>query len=311
MTFLELAKDILIKNVDPLTPNEIWQLACKEGLDKNLNSKGKTPWATLGAQLYVSTKTNPKTIFSLTDSRPKRFYITSFKSKIDFEKVVEKVSSSSINKKKYNFLEKDLHPFLAYYASLYLKIATKTINHSHSSKKEFGEWVHPDIVGCYFPFNEWKAEVYDLSSSIGNIAISLFSFELKRELNFGNLRESFFQTVSNSTWANESYLVTAYITNEEEFTKELTRLSSAFGIGVIKLNIEDPDSTEIILPAKTRDTLDWDTIDKLTMNNDFTEFLTRIKIDIASKKVHTKEYDAVFDSDTLKNIISKKINKNS
>jgi hypothetical protein len=137
------------------------------------------------------------------------------------------------------------------------------------------------------------------------VTISLFSFELKRELNFGNLRSSFFQTVSNSTWANESYLVAAEISNEEEFTKELTRLSSAFGIGVIKLNIEEPDSTEIILPAKIRETLDWDTIDKLTMNNDFTEFLTRIKIDISSKKVHAKEYDKVFDNEELKKTILK------
>ncbi len=137
------------------------------------------------------------------------------------------------------------------------------------------------------------------------MTINLFSFELKQELNFSNLRASFFQTVSNSTWANESYLVAAEISNEEEFTKELTRLSSSFGIGVIKLNIEEPDSTEIILPAKIRETLDWDTIDKLTMNNDFTEFLTRIKIDISSKKVHAKEYDKVFDNEELKKTILK------
>jgi hypothetical protein len=305
MTFLELAKKILLKNIDPLTPNEIWQIACNEGHDKNLNSKGKTPWATLGAQLYVSAKSNPNNIFSLTNSRPKRFYLTSLKSKINFDKNIQEKSTSSPIKKKHSFKEIDLHPFLTYYASLYLKVATKTINHLNSSKSEFGEWVHPDMVGCYFPFNEWKSEVYDLSSSIGNVTISLFSFELKRELNFGNLRSSFFQTVSNSTWANESYLVAAEISNEEEFTKELTRLSSAFGIGVIKLNIEEPDSTEIILPAKIRETLDWDTIDKLTMNNDFTEFLTRIKIDISSKKVHAKEYDKVFDNEELKKTILK------
>lgn len=144
------------------------------------------------------------------------------------------------------------------------------------------------MVGCYFPFDEWKPEVYDLSSSIGNVSINLLSFELKRELNFSNLRESFFQSVSNSSWANESYLVAAEISNEEEFIKELTRLSSSFGIGVIRLNLEDPDSTQIILPAKNRETLDWDTIDKLTMNNDFKEFLSRVKIDISSKKYIAK-----------------------
>jgi hypothetical protein len=32
---------------------------------------------------------------------------------------------------------------------------------------------------------------------------------MKKELNFSNLRESYFQAVSNSSWANEGYLVTA------------------------------------------------------------------------------------------------------
>lgn len=299
MTFLELAERILKDIKKPLTSNEIWQLAVEKGYDKELKSDGKTPWATLGAQMYVNAKDHPKSIFAQTDSRPKRFYLKSQASQIDLTAEVETVETKS-KKKKFDFLEKDLHPYLAYYAYYYLKSYTKTINHSQSSKKEFGEWVHPDMVGCYFPFEEWKPEVYDLSSSIGNVSINLLSFELKRELNFSNLRESFFQSVSNSSWANESYLVAAEISNEEEFIKELTRLSSSFGIGVIRLNLEDPDSTQIILPAKNRETLDWDTIDKLTMNADFKEFLSRVKIDISSKKIHGKEYDTVLDVETLK-----------
>lgn len=299
MTFLELAERILKDIKKPLTANEIWQLAVDKGFDKQLKSDGKTPWATLGAQMYVNAKDHPKSIFAQTDTRPKRFYLKSQASQIDLIAEVETVETKA-KKKKFDFLEKDLHPYLAYFAYYYLKACTKTINHSQSSKKEFGEWVHPDMVGCYFPFDEWKPEVYDLSSSIGNVSINLLSFELKRELNFSNLRESFFQSVSNSSWANESYLVAAEISNEEEFIKELTRLSSSFGIGVIRLNLEDPDSTQIILPAKNRETLDWDTIDKLTMNNDFKEFLSRVKIDISSKKIHRKEYDTVLDVETLK-----------
>ncbi len=81
------------------------------------------------------------------------------------------------------------------------------------------------MVGCYFPLDEWKPEVFELSSSIGNVSIRIFSFEIKQELNFNNLREAFFQTVSNSSWANESYLVAAKIQNDEEFSNELKRLS--------------------------------------------------------------------------------------
>lgn len=295
MTFLELAEQVLKDEKRPLTATEIWTIAETKGYDKKLNSQGKTPWATLGALIYISIKDNPKTPFAQTDSRPKRFYLKSQATRIDLTDL-----GQTIEKEKFGYLEKDLHPFLAYFAYSHLRCYTKTINHSLSPKKEFGEWVHPDIVGCYFPFGEWKNEVYDLSSSIGNTTIRLFSFELKRELSFSNLRESFFQTVSNSSWANESYLVAADISKEQEFRDELSRLSTSFGIGVIQLNIEDPNSSEIVFPATYRENLDWEAINKLAMNTDFKEFISTVKIDITSKKIHKKEYDTIYQADEIK-----------
>jgi hypothetical protein len=299
MTFLELAEKVLQDEKRPLTATEIWSVAEIKGYNRALNSQGKTPWATLGAQIYVNAKESSKTIFAQTDGRPKKFYLKSQISQInltDFETLEDRIPSK---KKKFEYLEKELHPFLTYFAFYHLHCYTKTINHSHSSKKEFGEWVHPDIVACYFPFDDWKSEVYDLSSSINNTTFKLFSFELKRELNFSNLRESFFQTVSNSSWANESYLVASEISKEQDFRDELSRLSTSFGIGVILINVEDPDSSEIIFPASTRKQLDWETINKLTMNSDFKEFITTVKIDITSKKIHKKEYDTIIDSNKL------------
>lgn len=300
MTFLELAEKVLRDEKRPMTANEIWTFAVDKGYDKQLNSGGKTPWATLGAQIYVNAKDNPRTPFAQTDSRPKKFYLKAQTGQLDLSETAITKEPVLPKKKRFDFLEKDLHPYLTYYAYYHLHCYTKTINHSQSTKKEFGEWVHPDIVGCYFPLDDWKPEVYELSSSIGNISIKLLSFELKRELSFGNLRESFFQTVSNSSWANESYLVAALISDEEDFREELSRLSTSFGIGVIKLNLEDPHSSEIVFPAKYREVLDWETINKLTMNNDFKEFLTTVKIDITSKKIHKKEYDLVQDIEALR-----------
>lgn len=299
MTFLELAEKILKEEGRPMLANEIWSVAVGKGYDKQLNSSGKTPWATLGAQIYVNAKDNPRTPFAQTDTRPKKFYLKSQSTLIDFSETSDAIDIPLLRKKKYDFLEKDLHAYLTYYAYYHLHCYTKTINHSLSSKKEFGEWVHPDMVGCYFPLEDWKSEVYELSATIGNISTKLISFELKRELGFGNLRESFFQAVSNSSWANESYLVAAFISEDEDFKKELSRLSTSFGIGILKLNLEDPHSSEILYPSKYRATLDWETIDKLAMNNDFKEFLSTVKIDITSKKIHKKEYDLVLDSEIL------------
>ena len=306
MTFLELAEKVLNEEKQPLTANEIWTFAIKKNYDKQLNSSGKTPWATLGAQLYINAKDNPSTPFGQTETRPKKFYLKTQGIQPEFSESEVSKEPLTIKKKRFEFLEKDLHCILTYYAYYHLHCYTKTVNHSQSTKKEFGEWVHPDMVGCYFPLDDWKPEVYELSSSIGNISIRLLSFELKRELSFGNLRESFFQTVSNSSWANESYLVAAVISEEVEFRSELSRLSTSFGIGVIKLNIEDPHSSEIIFPAKYREVLDWETINKLTMNSDFKEFISTVKIDISSKKIHKKEYDQVLDFESLK-MIDKRI----
>ena len=65
-------------------------------------------------------------------------------------------------------------------------------------------------------------------------------WSLKKRLSFSNLREAFFQAVSNSSWANEGYLVAADISTDEDFQAELHRLSASFGIAIIQLDIEQP-----------------------------------------------------------------------
>ena len=306
MTFLELAEKVLEEIKRPLTANEIWEIAKEKKYDQKLKSQGKTPWATLGAQIYVNERDKPNSVFAVVGKRPKRFYLKKQKTLFDIEKIETEQETEEITKKIIEYLEKDLHPFLSYFAYFHLKCYTKTINHSKSTKKEFGEWVHPDMVGCYFPIDEWNSEVLNLSSSIGNTSIKVISFELKKELNLGKLRESFFQTVSNSSWANESYIVAAEISNNEDFLNELTRLSSSFGIGVIKLDIEDPLSAEIILPAKTRENLDWETINKLTLNKDFKEFLKRIKNDLQSNEIRKEKYDKIYEPEELVKRLKKK-----
>ena len=275
-----------------------------KGYDKEVGSRGKTPARTVGAQLYVDVRDNSHTQFAKTDTRPKRFVLRSLVETLGV-KVLD-TAQPPIIAKKVEYLEKDLHSFVVYYGFHYLKAYLKTIRHNKSDKKEFGEWVHPDIVGCYFPFGDWKDEVVEVSSLMGNPAVKLFSFELKRELNFSNLREAFFQAVSNSSWANEGYLAAAEVSNDDDFNNELERLSTSFGIGVIRIDIDEPDSTEIIFPAKSKDFVDWDTINKLTFNADFRDLLKRIKIDIQSREIRREMYDSVLSKDELAKSLAKK-----
>ncbi|GAA7957103.1 hypothetical protein COL6_00670 [Helicobacter pylori] len=111
-------------------------------------------------------------------------------------------------------------------------------------------WNYPDIVGVYFPYNKYKEETLKFLHHTGQEKHKLFSFELKKELSFSNLKESYFQAVSNSTWANEGYLVVFEI--EYKVLGELRRLNQSFGIGVIKLESEISNS-KILLPAKERE----------------------------------------------------------
>ena len=145
--------------------------------------------------------------------------------------------------------------------------------------------MHPDIVGCYFPFTDWEKEVVEVGALLGNRAVRLYSFELKRSLSFTNLREAFFQAVSNSSWANEGYLVAADVDTGDDFRDELGRLCAAFGIGVIQLDIADPDASQVLIPAHRKEFVDWETANKLAaMNPDFRGFLQRIKKDIETPR---------------------------
>jgi hypothetical protein len=306
ITFLQMAQKVLQEEKQPLSTSEIWQVAVSKGYEKLIDSKGITPWATLGALIYVDVRDNPSSAFVPIGARPKRFVL---KSQMDIlgGKLPDTTKIPQLAIKKPEYLEKDLHPLMVYYGYLYLKAYLKTINHNKSDKKGFGEWVHPDIVGCYFPFSDWQSEVVEVSNLMGNTAVKLFSFELKREITITNIRESFFQAVSNSSWANEGYLVAARIDTDEDFEYELKRLSTAFGIGVIRLDIEDPDSSEILLPANTRETIDWDTVNKLSsINPDFREFLRRIRIDMSSREVRREMYDPVLIKDDLVKTFARK-----
>ena len=73
-----------------------------------------------------------------------------------------------------------------------------------------------------------------------------------------------------------------------------------FGVGVISLDVSDPDASEILFPASNREYLDWDMMNKLTtMNAGYKEFLKRIRNDIASKEIRKEQYDEVLSKEKL------------
>ncbi|MCL4322093.1 MAG: HTH domain-containing protein [Deltaproteobacteria bacterium] len=298
LSFKDLAKKVIMEEKRPLTTMEIWDIAKQKGYDKSCNTKGETPWKTINAYIYVDMRDNEKSPFMKYGAMPRRFFLKSlFLNENDKKKVLAAVEKSEEAGAKTNVIkydEKDLHPLLTYYADAYKLIYTKTINHGKSKKKDYAQWLHPDMVGIWFPedFNETTLK---LAKAVRSIPIKIYSFEIKKQLDFNNIRESFFQAVSNSSWANEGYLVAANIISDDDFYSELERLSSSFGIGIIKLDTVNPDTSEIIFQGKYKTDLDWLTMNKLSdINEDFKEFLEIITKSITINEISNRDtFDTV------------------
>jgi len=310
--FLDLAEDVLRKARGPLTFQQIWEQADASGLVTKLKTKGKTPRNTLGALLYVDVRDNSDSKFVKVGKRPARFFLESRKKEISTD-IIEKIDIEEAKKPvpKTPYAERDLHPLLTYfvYASPAFSrgrtIYTKTIFHENSKHKGYNQWLHPDVVGVYFPLGDWKQDVIEFNQLLDKNSIRLFSFELKKSLSKSNYRESFFQAVSNSSWAHEGYLVAVDITQDDDLLAELERLSVSFGIGIIHLDLTDFDSSSVVFPARSRQVLDWETVNKLCEQNaHFEKFIQDVKIDFDSKKVHPSEYDSVI-KDPAKHIKEK------
>lgn len=300
MTFLGLVERVLQEEQRPLSTEELWDIAQQKGYAEQVGTKGKTPWATIGARLYLDIRDNPNTPFVQVSRRPARFALK------EFAQTTAAAVQTPVVSKEPAFKERDLHPLLTYFLYTYHTIYTKTIHHEESTKDRYAQWLHPDMVGVYFSLESLVPEVLEISKEVGHWGLKLFSYELKRELNFGNLRESFFQAVSNSSWAHQGYLVAAKIARDEDFLQELERLSNSFGIGVIRLDVQNPDDSEVLIPAREKESVEIDTMNRLAqLNPSFRDFLKRVKTDLASKEIRKECYERVSDSESLRQMFIK------
>lgn len=300
-SFLDLALEVLKKAEAPLTYQEVWQSGEVLGLTAKIASVGKTPWQSVGAQLYVDVRDNATSKFIKVGKRPARFFLKDRSSEITDE-LAAKIEKANAKrpKKPIGYKERDLHPVLTYFAfatpafNRGRAIVTKTIYHETSKKSGYSEWSHPDMVGFSIPLEDWQPDVIAFNELVDRNALTLFSFEVKRQLTKGTYREAYFQAVSNSSWAHHGYLVAAEIEEDDDLLTELDRLASSFGIGIIQLHLEDLSESRVVYPARAKSILDWETINKLCeQNKDFAEFLRSVKIDVNARKVHRGEYDAV------------------
>lgn len=200
-------------------------------------------------------------------------------------------------KRKYNvrkeLTEYDLYPLLITYLNQELDLYCLRIDEKTSSNtngKGANKWLHPDIVAMKAIDQDWDSSVKECMKQSSSQNVKLFSFEVKKELNISNVRESFFQTVSNSSWANEGYLVATSI--DKKTMEELRVLSALHGIGVILLDNHNLEQSKIIFPAKHRFDVDWQSVNRIVnVNQHFKEYIDYVSVYYKTGKIFKSNWN--------------------
>lgn len=190
--------------------------------------------------------------------------------------------------------EHDLYPTLIDYLWSEHKIYCQRIDEKRSKNSRGSggnQWLHPDIVAMQPMDKEWHELIRSCVKQGAGQSVRLWSFEVKKELNGSNVRKSFFQAVSNSSWANEGYLVATSI-SDSNVEQELRMLSSLHGIGVILLNPENPSESDMLLPSKPRAEVDWQSVNRILVENaDFKDYVELVSTYYQTGRVRIRDWN--------------------
>lgn len=295
---IEIIQSVLEAIKEPIKVTEIYhkaqELFEKGEITNMFDYGGNTPHQSVSAAIYTALSKGEKLPFKKVQEKPT---LIALKSAMN-EPVLNTQKPSAPSVKIAH--ERDLHPFLTYMAihSENLKCYTKTIFHEESSKlpKGMDRWLYPDMVGVRFLHAELSNEnLIAFSKKFDTLPVKLMSFELKREISVNNCRECYFQAISNSSWANEGYLVGHHIdTHNPQLMDLLKRLHASFGIGVIDLRTDEDKST-ILLNAKYKEKIDYTVALELSeKNEEFSGFLKSVvDYDPKNQNRYKDEFDEI------------------
>ncbi|MCQ2783705.1 COG2958 family protein [Helicobacter pylori] len=281
---IEIVQSVL-EITGPIKVTEVYDKA-KELFEKGeitnmFDYGGNTPDRSVNAFIYTALNKGEELPFFKVQEKPALIALKGAANEpgLNTEKISAPSAKIAHNKIMH---ERDLHPFLTYMAfhNENLKCYTKTIFHEESVKSPKGtdRWLYPDMVGVRFLHAELSNEnLIAFSKKFDTLPVKLVSFELKKEISVNNCRECYFQAISNSSWANEGYLVGRHIdTQNPQLMDLLKRLHASFGIGVIDLRTNE-DKSAILLNAKYKEKIDYPVALELSDKNPkFSGFLKSV-----------------------------------
>ncbi|WP_121756866.1 hypothetical protein [Helicobacter felis] len=297
-TDIDIVVEVLKIIGEPISPNHIYgraQELYKQGKIKHMFQwGGKTPEQSCSATIYEALKIPDKLPFIKVQDKPK--VLIALK---DSSLLTPKPAPKEQPPKEPVCKERDLHPRLSYIAYHQWGLYTKTIYHEESkkSKKGMDKWIYPDMVGVSFAYKDFESpNVRSFIKKFDTLPIKLVSFELKRELDLASCREAYFQAISNSSWAHAGYLVAGTLDrNNKDLMELLKQLNQSFGIGVIVLDIERIEQSAVLLSAKEKENLDYQTLAKLAQRNEnFDKFLKSVAdFEIENPQRYKHEFDSI------------------
>lgn len=215
-----------------------------------------------------------------TEGRPRKYYYSEKSDVAEVAAAEGVVAAPMADSGDAKLGEHAMYPLLSLYLWEEFGVYSKRIDEKRSSNKRGpngNRWLYPDVVGMEDLGAEWHQEVRDCVNQYSDKRTKLWSFEAKLLINRSNVRECYFQAVSNSSWANFGYLVAAEIEGQDTL-KELRMLFAAHGIGLIKLDADNPAESQVLIPARERDEIDWDMANRLaTENRDFLDYVKLVK----------------------------------
>lgn len=222
LTFLELAKRVLAEAGAPLSSNEIWKLATERGWDKLVASKGKTPHATMGAQLYTHVKRGGQA-FSKQPGRKGKFYLKGAAVPPEGQPPPTRLRDEATFYK----------PFADWLVRM--KECTKAIPLGGS--RFGGRWGTPDVIG--------KRE--SLRSDIIKSPTEIVSAEVK--VDSSALITAFGQACSYYLFSHKSYLVVPKDSAQDDLSR-LDALCQIFGIGLVLFDNTNKERPEFEIRAR-------------------------------------------------------------
>lgn len=214
-----------------------------------------------------------------TETRPRQYYWTQ---KTEHDEVVEAEASirTTSDPEKKGTGEHSLYPsVIEFLVSEYGVQAFRIDERKSSNAGSSGSnrWLYPDIVGIQSLAQGLNPEVAEAIRASSDRKVKLWSVEVKVLLNRSNVREAYYQSVSNSSWANVGYLAAAEIEGVRTLD-ELRILFGMHGIGLIKLDHENPSESEILIPARERSEVEWAMCSRLADENpDFRTFIKKVR----------------------------------